>query len=83
MSAARPGRSRRAPGFVWIPPYGRESLLPNAYGTREGFVSLSFNFFGHEAFHQEKYVTARGSKGTGSAGNIGESEGVTSRRVSS
>lgn len=48
------------PGFIWIPPYGRESLLPNPYGTREGFVSISLNFFGHEAFHQEKYRTERG-----------------------
>jgi cephalosporin-C deacetylase len=49
-----------APAFLWIPPYGRESLLPNQYGTREGFVSLSFNFFGHGAFHQEKYTPSRG-----------------------
>jgi cephalosporin-C deacetylase len=54
------GGARRLPGFVWIPPYGRESLLPNEYGTREGFVSLSFNFFGHGAFHQEKYQRERG-----------------------
>ncbi len=46
--------------FLWIPPYGRESLLPNEYGTRDGFVSLSFNFFGEPAFHQEKYVKERG-----------------------
>jgi cephalosporin-C deacetylase len=57
---AYPPQARRAPGFVWVPPYGRESLLPNEYGTREGFVSFSFNFFGHGAFHQEKYVTSRG-----------------------
>ncbi len=55
-----PEGARRLPSFLWIPPYGRESLLPNEYGTREGFVSLSFNFFGHEAMHQEKYVPARG-----------------------
>lgn len=48
------------PGFLWIPPYGRESLLPDEYGTRNGFVSLSFNFFGEPAFHQEKYRTERG-----------------------
>lgn len=55
------------PGFLWIPPYGRESLLPNEYGTRQGFVSLSFNFFGEPAFHQEKYRTERGyfSEGAG------------------
>lgn len=64
---ASPPDARRLPGFVWVPPYGRESLLPNAYGTREGFVSLSFNFFGHEAFHQEKYVTARGYFAEGAA----------------
>jgi cephalosporin-C deacetylase len=62
-----PPGERRVPGFVWIPPYGRESLLPNEYGTRAGFASLSFNFFGHPAFHQEKYVTSRGyfSEGAG------------------
>ncbi len=57
---AYPEGARRLPGFVWVPPYGRESLLPNAYGTREGFASLSFNFFGHDAFHQEKYTPSRG-----------------------
>lgn len=57
---ACPEGGRRLPGFIWVPPYGRESLLPNAYGTREGFASLSFNFHGETAFHQEKYVTARG-----------------------
>jgi len=49
-----------SPAFLWTPPYGRESLLPNEYGTRHGFVSLSFNFFGETAFHQEKYRTERG-----------------------
>jgi cephalosporin-C deacetylase len=48
------------PGFLWLAPYGRESMLPNQYGTRHGFVSLSFNFHGHPAFHQEKYEPARG-----------------------
>jgi cephalosporin-C deacetylase len=62
---AYPRGARRLPGFVWVPPYGRESLLPNQYGTREGFVSLSFNFFGHDAFHQEKYVKERGYFGQG------------------
>jgi cephalosporin-C deacetylase len=57
---ASPPGARRLPSFVWVPPYGRESLLPNEYGTREGFTSLSFNFFGHGAFHQEKYNQARG-----------------------
>jgi cephalosporin-C deacetylase len=50
----------KLPAFLWIPPYGRESLLPNEYGTREGFVSLSFNFFGEPAFHEEKYRMDRG-----------------------
>ncbi len=57
---AYPEGARRRPAFVWVPPYGRESLLPNDYGTREGFASLSFNFFGHGAFYQEKYVPSRG-----------------------
>lgn len=57
---AYPEGVRRAPAFLWIPPYGRESLLPNRYGTRSGFASLSFNFFGHGAFHQEAYVPSRG-----------------------
>lgn len=57
---AYPEGKRRCPGYVWIPPYGRESLLPNEYGTRDGFCSLSFNFHGESAFHQEKYVTERG-----------------------
>jgi cephalosporin-C deacetylase len=57
---AYPPGSRRLPAFLWIPPYGRESLLPNEFGTREGFVSLSFNFFGLEAFHQETYRKERG-----------------------
>ena len=57
---AYPEGARRLPGFLWVPPFGRESLLPNAYGTREGFVSLSFNFFGHEPFYQEKYKPGSG-----------------------
>jgi cephalosporin-C deacetylase len=57
---AYPEGARRLPGFLWTPPYGRESLLPNEYGTREGFVSMSFNFFGHGAFYEEKYVPERG-----------------------
>lgn len=48
------------PGFLWVPPYGRESLLPDQYGTRAGFVSLSLNLFGEPAFHQEKYRMERG-----------------------
>lgn len=52
--------ARRLPGFLWIPPYGRESLLPNAYGTRSGFTSFSFNFHGLPSFHQEQYTPARG-----------------------
>lgn len=57
---AFPPGARRLPSFVWLAPYGRESKLPDAYGTRDGFTSLSFNFHGESAFHQEKYVTSRG-----------------------
>lgn len=57
---AFPERARSLPAFLWVPPYGRESKLPDAYGTREGFVSLSFNFHGESAFHQEKYRIDRG-----------------------
>jgi len=57
---AYPSGARRLPSFVWVPPYGRESLLPNAYGTREGFTSLSFNLHGLGALHQEQYVRDRG-----------------------
>jgi cephalosporin-C deacetylase len=53
-------RYGRVPGFLWLAPYGQESVLPNQYGTRPGFVSLSFNFHGNEAFHQEKYTPRRG-----------------------
>lgn len=48
------------PGFLWVPPYSRWSMLPNEYGTRPGFASLSFNFFGESAFHQETYTPTRG-----------------------
>lgn len=57
---AYPEGARRLRSFLWVPPYGRESKLPDEYGTREGFASLSFNFHGESAFHQEKYVTSRG-----------------------
>jgi cephalosporin-C deacetylase len=57
---AFPDGARRLPAFIWLPPYGKQSLLPNVYGTRDGFVSLSFNFFGNEAFHQEKYIPGQG-----------------------
>lgn len=52
--------SKSLPAFVWLPPYGRSSVLPDKYGTREGYVSLSFNFHGNAAFHQEKYEPQRG-----------------------
>ncbi|MBN9503909.1 MAG: hypothetical protein BGO01_11715 [Armatimonadetes bacterium 55-13] len=64
---AYPEGARRLPGFLWVPPYGRESLLPNKYGTRKGLVSLSINLHGHDAFHQEKYTTSRGYFSEGSA----------------
>jgi len=57
---AVPDGVRNAPGILYIPPYGRESVLPNEYSTRPGYVSLSFNFHGESAFHQEKYVISRG-----------------------
>jgi len=57
---AFPVGARRAPAFLWMPPYGRESALPGAFGTRAGYASLSLNFFGLGAFHQEEYVPARG-----------------------
>ncbi len=50
----------RLPGFLWIAPYGRWSMRPNAYGTREGMVSLSFNFHGEGPFHEETYRPERG-----------------------
>jgi cephalosporin-C deacetylase len=53
-------RERRTPAFLWLPPYGRESTLPNEYSTREGMISMSFNFHGHDAFHQEEYQPSRG-----------------------
>lgn len=49
-----------SPGMLWLAPYSRWSMLPNAYGTRPGIASLSFNFFGEEAFHEEVYSPARG-----------------------
>lgn len=62
---AYPEGARRLPAFVWVPPYGRESKLPDEYGTRDGFVSLSFNFHGESAFHQEVYNKERGYFGVG------------------
>jgi cephalosporin-C deacetylase len=62
---AYPEHGKRLPGFVWVPPYGRESLLPNQYGTREGIPSMSLNLHGLGAFHQEKYTPSRGYFGEG------------------
>ncbi len=53
-------RSGRLPAFLWAPPYGRSSALPDAYTTREGFVSMSFNLLGESAFYQEEYEPSRG-----------------------
>jgi len=58
IAAPREGKRHRS--FLWIPPYSRWSMMPNEYGTREGMTSLSFNFFGESAFHQETYTPARG-----------------------
>ncbi len=57
---AYPNGARRLPSFLWIPPYGRESLLPNQYGTRVDMCSMSLNFHGESAFHEEKYQVDRG-----------------------
>lgn len=57
---ARPAEPGHAPAFLWIPPYGRASVLPNEYGTRPGFASLSFNFHGLDAFHEEVYSPTAG-----------------------
>lgn len=48
------------PAFLWTPPYSRWSMMPNEYGTRPGYVSLSFNLFGESSFHEETYSPARG-----------------------
>ncbi|MCH8274534.1 MAG: acetylxylan esterase, partial [Armatimonadetes bacterium] len=53
-------REGRAPAFLCIPAYGRESHLPDAYSTRRGMVSVCFNFFGGPAFHKEEYAPSRG-----------------------
>jgi cephalosporin-C deacetylase len=64
---AYPPGARRLPSFLWIPPYGQASSLPNEYTTRPGFVSFSFNFHGHPAFHQEEYTPLRGYFSVGAA----------------
>lgn len=53
--------------FLWVPPYSRWSMAPNQYGTREGYVSLSPNLLGEEAFHEETYTPARGYFAEGAA----------------
>jgi len=57
---AYPEGARRYPAFLWIPPYGRGSVLPDKFGTRERFASLSFNLHGLSPFHEEKYTPSRG-----------------------
>ena len=57
---AYPEGAKDLPGFLWVPPYGRESKLPDEYGTRTGMVSMSFNFHGEDAFHLEAYKPDRG-----------------------
>jgi cephalosporin-C deacetylase len=64
---ACPTGAHRERAFLWVPPYGRWSMLPNDYGTREGFVSMSFNFFGESAFHEEAYTPLRGYFADGAA----------------
>ena len=65
---AFPTDAMMTPGFVWLAPYGRSSMTPNEYGTRAGFCSLSFNYFGEPAFHEEEYEPSRGyfAEGIGS-----------------
>jgi cephalosporin-C deacetylase len=53
-------RSIRAPAFLWLPPYGRESSLPDEYSTRQGMVSMSFNFHGYSAFYKTPYSPSEG-----------------------
>lgn len=57
---AFPESGNVSPGFLWLPPYGRWSMMPNEYGTREGFCSFSLNYFGEHAFHSETYKPERG-----------------------
>ena len=57
---AYPEGARNLRSFLWLAPYGRESKLPDEYGTRVGMVSMSFNFHGESAFHQEAYKIERG-----------------------
>jgi cephalosporin-C deacetylase len=57
---AYPAGALQDRGFLWLAPYGQESMLPNEYGTRSGLVSFSFNFHGHGPFYREKYEPSRG-----------------------
>lgn len=57
---AMPHGVEMAPGFLWLAPYSRWSMLPNEYGTRAGMASISFNFHGESAFHREDYTPERG-----------------------
>lgn len=57
---ARPHHADPAPGFLWLAPYSRWSMLPNPYGVRAGMASISFNFHGETAFHREEYRVERG-----------------------
>jgi cephalosporin-C deacetylase len=57
---AYPEGVRGLPAFLWVPPYGRESKLPDVYGTRVNMASMSFNLHGEDAFHQEAYIKERG-----------------------
>ncbi|MFM9874608.1 MAG: acetylxylan esterase [Fimbriimonadaceae bacterium] len=57
---AAPKGHEVSPGFLWLAPYSRWTMLPNRYGTRAGMVSISFNFHGESAFHREDYTPERG-----------------------
>ena len=45
----------KASAFIWLPHYGPSSVLPNKYGTRKDFISLSFNLHGKDPFNQDAY----------------------------
>lgn len=64
---AYPPGIKRAPSFLWIPHYGRGSVPPDQYGTREGFTSLSFNFHGEDAFYEVEYRPEHGYLAEGAA----------------
>ena len=57
---AHPESNFASHGFLWLTPYGRSSMPPNEYGTRDGFCSLSFNHHGESAFYEQEYKPEHG-----------------------